>query len=33
MYTVTEFLNSFIDGTNASLCSGKMLKNNDTTVE
>jgi hypothetical protein len=28
-----RILNSFIDGTNASLCPGKMLKNNNTTLE
>jgi hypothetical protein len=29
----TEFLNSCQDGTNASMCSGIMLKNTDTSVE
>jgi hypothetical protein len=33
MSTATEFLNSCQDGTNASMCSGIMLKNNDTSVE
>jgi hypothetical protein len=33
IYTATGFLNSFQEGTSASVCSGINLKNNDNLVE
>jgi hypothetical protein len=33
IFTMVEFLKSYQEGTNASMCSGIMLKNNDTSVE